>query len=81
MMPSAIATPSVSRGIEQPMPTGRVPRGSQALSGAAPYAGAAAGIVGLAVFLEPGLLLGSLMLAGELILGGFSLYKLWPKNR
>ncbi len=42
--------------------------------------GIAGGLVGLAAFIEPGVIVGSVFLGVELLLGGLGLYKLWPKK-
>jgi hypothetical protein len=57
----------------------RARRQSDVLKGAAPL-GVAGGLIGLAAFVEPGVILGTVFLGAELMLGGLSLYKLWPKK-
>ena len=48
---------------------------------ALPFVAATGGMVSLAVFVHPDLRLGAVMLAGELLFGGLTLHKLWPKNK
>jgi hypothetical protein len=59
----------------------RMRRSKSVILGAVPFGAGAAGLVSLAAYIHPGAILGTLLLAGELILGGLSLYMLWPKNK